>query len=194
MSTDKGDHTDVHHGFFSPVISVSEYGNISGSQFCGPSIRRASDEDSARTRSSDAPFHFVSSPTMATPKKRIPLNGPQAGFNSAFAQLHIEGLPEGPQQDGGASPEGATGTSKAKPGRVVLRRLSAHRGGKTVFLVDGFGAQHADSAIEALGRRLRAQLGCGGTFRDRALEIQGDQAARLRALLEQEGFQVAGER
>jgi translation initiation factor 1 len=81
-----------------------------------------------------------------------------------------------------------------KPGRVVLRRLTAQRGGKTVLFVDGFGGQHDDAAIEALGRRLRAQLGCGGTCRDRALEIQGDQPARLRALLEAEGFQVAGER
>jgi len=131
---------------------------------------------------------------MASPKKRIPLNGPQTGLNTAFAQLQIEGLPEGPKQDEGAPPDVATGTGKARLGRVVLRRLSAHRGGKTVFLVDGFGTQHPDGDIEALGRRLRAKLGCGGTFRDRALEIQGDQPARLRALLEQEGFQVAGER
>ena len=131
---------------------------------------------------------------MASPKKRIPLNGPQTGLNSAFAGLQLEGLPEGPRQpDKSVLEEAATGP-KPKPGRVILRRLSAHRGGKTVLLVDGFGSQHSEHAIEALGRRLRAQLGCGGTFRDRAIEIQGDQPARLRALLEGEGFQVAGER
>jgi translation initiation factor 1 len=131
---------------------------------------------------------------MASPKKRIPLNGPQTGLNSAFAGLQLEGLSEGPRQpDKGVLEEAANGP-KPKPGRVVLRRLSAHRGGKTVLLVDGFGPQHSEDAIEALGRRLRAQLGCGGTFRERAIEIQGDQPARLRALLEGEGFQVAGER
>jgi translation initiation factor 1 len=134
---------------------------------------------------------------MASLKKRIPLSGPQAGLNSAFAHLHLEGLPAGPEpgEQLQTARENAGGPSgKGKPGRVVLRRLSAHRGGKTVLLVDGFGGQHDEAAIEALGRRLRAQLGCGGTCRARALEIQGDQPARLRALLEAEGFQVAGER
>jgi translation initiation factor 1 len=139
-------------------------------------------------------FHFAFPPAMASPKKRIPLNGPQPGLNSAFAGLQLEGLPEGPQSaDKGVFAEAATGP-KPKPGRVILRRLSAHRGGKTVLLVDGFGPQHSEDAIEALGRRLRAQLGCGGTSRERAIEVQGDQPARLRALLEGEGFQVAGER
>ena len=131
---------------------------------------------------------------MASPKKRIPLNGPQTGLNSAFAGLQLEGLPEGPREPEKGVLAEAANVLTPKPGRVVLRRLSAHRGGKTVLLVDGFGPQHSGDAIEALGRRLRTQLGCGGTFRERAIEIQGDQPARLRALLEGEGFQVAGER
>ena len=32
---------------------------------------------------------------MASPKKRIPLNAPQAGLNNAFSQLQLDGLPEG---------------------------------------------------------------------------------------------------
>lgn len=134
---------------------------------------------------------------MASPKKRIPLGGPQTGLNNAFAQLRIDGLPELPAQagqEGNGSTSGGGPVARVKPGRVVLRRMTAQRGGKTVLLVDGFGGQHDDAAIETLGRRLRAQLGCGGTCKDRALEIQGDQPARLRALLETEGFQVAGER
>jgi translation initiation factor 1 len=134
---------------------------------------------------------------MASAKKRIPVSEPQRGLNSAFAQLQIDGLPEAPAQAVHAAAVSASGSgseARLKPGRVVLRRLTAQRGGKTVLLVDGFGGQHDEAAIEALGRRLRAQLGCGGTRRDRSLEIQGDQPARLRALLEVEGFQVAGER
>jgi translation initiation factor 1 len=132
---------------------------------------------------------------MASPKKRIPLNAPQTGLNNAVSQLQLDGLPEGPAVQGkGVSEEATKPADRVKPGRVVLRRLSAHRGGKTVLLVDGFGLQHTDGAIEELGRRLRGLLGCGGTCRGRALEIQGDQPARLRSLLEAEGFQVAGER
>jgi translation initiation factor 1 len=132
---------------------------------------------------------------MASPRKRVPVDAPQTGLNAAFAQLHMEGLPEGPPQTGKDADRDPANFQRApKPGRVVLRRSSAHRGGKTVLLVEGFGAQHSEAEIEALGRRLRAQLGCGGTCRGRALEIQGDQPNRLRTLLEEAGFQVAGER
>ncbi len=131
---------------------------------------------------------------MASPSKRIPVNGPQTGLNAAFAGLQLEGLPPG-------APELPSGTSPApeesghpKPGRVVIRREKAQRGGKTVLVVDGFGEQHTADAIESLGRRLRAACGCGGTVRGRSLEVQGDQPARVRAFLEREGFLVAGEK
>ena len=126
---------------------------------------------------------------MASPGKRIPLNPSQGGLNSAFAALHMEGLPPGPE----VSQEGGAGVPP-KAGRVVLRREKAHRGGKTVLVVDGFGAQHSEAAIESLGKRLRSGCGCGGTVRGRILELQGDQPARVRAFLEAEGFQVAGEK
>jgi translation initiation factor 1 len=128
---------------------------------------------------------------MAAPKQRIPLNAPQAGLNAAFAALQLEGLPSGPVHEAGGGP------LPAKPvrcGRVVLRREKAHRGGKVVVVVDGFEAQHSLEAIDALAKRLRESCGCGGTVRGRAVELQGEQAARARALLEAEGFQVAGER
>ena len=46
--------------------------------------------------------------------------------------------------------------------------------------------------IEALAGRLKAACGCGGTSKDRTIEIQGDQPGRIRTFLEQEGFRVAG--
>jgi translation initiation factor 1 len=76
----------------------------------------------------------------------------------------------------------------------VLRRETAHRGGKTVLVVDGFGEQHASADIEALAKRLRAACGCGGTVRERAMELQGDFSGKVRQLLEAEGFSVAGVR
>lgn len=127
---------------------------------------------------------------MASPKKRIPVDGPQIGLNAAFAGLDIAGLPEGPA----SVPLAAHKAESKRPGRVVLRRSTAHRGGKTVVVVDGFGPQHSEEAIESLGRRIRAACGCGGTARDRTLEIQGDQLGRVRSALEAEGFVVGGER
>ena len=143
----------------------------------------------------DAGLHKVSLQSMAAPKKRISVSGPQLGLNAAFAGLHIEGLPEvsasGPV---GVAAERSEGAKGAKPGRVVLRRETAHRGGKTVLIIGGFGAQHSQSFIEDLARQLRAQCGCGGTVRGREIELQGDFPSKVRQLLGQQGFAVAGER
>ena len=128
---------------------------------------------------------------MSAPKKRIPTTGPQTGLNSAFAGLKLDGLAPGPEA---VEPAPLAAPVAAKPGRVVLRRETAHRGGKTVLVVDGFGDQHSESAIEALARRLRTGCGCGGTVRGRIVELQGDFPAKVRDLLEAEGFVVAGER
>ena len=125
---------------------------------------------------------------MSRPKERISVSGPQGGLNAAFSNLELGGLPPGPEV------ELKVEEKKPKPGRVVLRRETAHRGGKTVLVVEGFGPQHTDAEIGALGQRLRNGCGVGGTVRERVVEVQGNSVARLRALLEAEGFQVAGER
>ena len=79
-----------------------------------------------------------------------------------------------------------------KMGRVVLRRERAHRGGKTVIVIDDFATHLPASVIETVAKTLRAACGCGGAVKGRQVEIQGDQPARVRAALEAEGFQVAG--
>lgn len=113
---------------------------------------------------------------------------PGGGLFQAFAGLEMGGLPPGPETAAQQPPP------PAKRGRVVLRRETAHRGGKTVLVVDGFDAAFSAEAIEALAKRLRAACGCGGTVRNRTVEIQGDQPSRVREVLENEGFRVAGER
>lgn len=79
-------------------------------------------------------------------------------------------------------------------GRVVLRRETAHRGGKTVIVIHEFASFISTQAIEDLARKLRQLCGCGGTTRERMIEVQGDHAAKIRSILEQEGFRVAGVR
>ena len=61
-----------------------------------------------------------------------------------------------------------------------------------MIVVDDFATHLPASFIENVARTLRAVCGCGGTVRGRAVEIQGDQPAKIRAALEAEGFQVAG--
>lgn len=121
-------------------------------------------------------------------KKRIDTQAASSarpGLNAAFAGLQVSGLPAGPETAPAPLPVW-------KMGRVVLRRETAHRGGKTVIVIHDFATHLPASVIETVAKKLRSACGCGGTVKDRTVEIQGDQAAKIRAVLEGEGFQVAG--
>jgi len=80
----------------------------------------------------------------------------------------------------------------AKLGRVVLRKETAHRGGKCVIVVDDFAPHLGSEFLEELSKKLRKSCGCGGALKDRRIELQGDHPEKVRALLQAEGFRVAG--
>jgi len=122
-------------------------------------------------------------------KTRFPAGNPPA-LNDPFAGLQLDGLPPGPALSAPSASQAAVRIPK--PGRVVLRRETAHRGGKVVIVIDDFAPHISLASIEELGRRLRNACGCGGTIRRRGIELQGNQPAKIRAFLEAEGFQVAG--
>ncbi len=126
------------------------------------------------------------------PKKRINTqsdSSPLAGMDAAFAGLDV---PVSPDDTSPVAPPPPPTTPVWKMGRVVLRRESAHRGGKTVIVVDDFATHLPSSVIETVARKVRAACGCGGTIKGRQIEIQGDQPAKVRVALEAEGFTVAG--
>jgi translation initiation factor 1 len=105
-----------------------------------------------------------------------------------LANLNLSNLPPGPPvKKDEASPQ-----NRWKMGRVVLQRETAHRGGKVVIVIKDFASHLPQSVIEAIAKRVRSACGCGGTVKERRIEIQGDQAAKIRAVLESEGFSVAG--
>lgn len=120
-------------------------------------------------------------------KTRIDTSGKQSALQSPFAALQIDGLPEGPVNPTEKKPE-----PPRKNGRVVLRREKAQRGGKIVVVVYDFEPQISDEAIEDFARKARQACGCGGTVRDREIELQGDNAPKVRAYFESAGFRVAG--
>jgi translation initiation factor 1 len=107
-------------------------------------------------------------------------------LNNPFADLQIDNLPLGE-----ASPP-TPPKAKSARGRVVLRRETAHRGGKIVIVIHDFAPFISTQSIEDLARKLRSACGCGGTTRQRTIEIQGNQVDKIRSMLEQEGFRVAG--
>jgi translation initiation factor 1 len=124
------------------------------------------------------------------PKKKIATNQPQARLNQAFARLEVSGLPAGEVAPAPSAKEGPGAIWKL--GRVVLRKETAHRAGKTVIVVHDFATHLPVSVIETVAKKLRQQCGCGGVVKGRTIEMQGDQPARIRAALEAEGFKVAG--
>jgi translation initiation factor 1 len=117
--------------------------------------------------------------------KKIPLSSTSAAWINPFDGLVGDALPPGPE----ASVQEPT---PSKRGRVVLRREKAHRGGKTVIVVYDFEPQITDAMIEDFASQLRKACGCGGTVKERTIELQGDQPAKIRAVLEATGFRVAG--
>jgi translation initiation factor 1 len=115
-----------------------------------------------------------------------------------FAELKLEGLPAGEVEPQVLAPTAESGQEKfpklKKKGRVVLRRETAQRGGKVVVVAGDFEELVAEAEIQELARKLRKVCGCGGTVRGREVEIQGEHAAKVAALLEEEGFRVVGVR
>jgi translation initiation factor 1 len=126
------------------------------------------------------------------PKRRIDTNATasRGGLNPAFAGLELGALPAGPE----TTAQAAAPLPTWKMGRVVLRRETARRGGKTVVVVHDFATHLPESVIETVAKKLRQTCGCGGTVKGRTIEIQLDQPTKIRELLEAEGFQVAGVR
>jgi translation initiation factor 1 len=125
------------------------------------------------------------------PKNRIDTSGnqtPLGGMAGAFSGMNLPELPAGAETKAPEKPA----EPLWKMGRVVLRKEKAHRGGKTVIVVDDFATHLPASVIENVAKKLRAACGCGGTVKERRIEMQGDQPSKVRALLEAEGFQVAG--
>jgi translation initiation factor 1 len=60
------------------------------------------------------------------------------------------------------------------------------RGGKGVTVVRGLGL--AEPELTALGKKLKAACGVGGTAKDGVVELQGDHRDRVMELLKAQGF------
>jgi translation initiation factor 1 len=124
--------------------------------------------------------------TEAAPELRI----------NPFAALEIQGreLPSDgrdtrpacpPTSERPGEPPGPTAKE-----RFLLRRSTAHRGGKTVLILEGFSPAWTTPKLETLLHDLKTSLGCGGKIEARTLELQGELADRLLPLLESRGFAI----
>lgn len=131
---------------------------------------------------------------MAKKPKDVATESAAALKHNPFAALSLEraALPEAEPASPAAAAEPKPGKSR---GRLVLRRETKHRGGKAVVIVRGLASLPA-AEVEALAKRLKQTLGCGGTVEREAGEaeivLQGDQPAKVAEWLRAQGFRVDG--
>jgi translation initiation factor 1 len=128
--------------------------------------------------------------------KKVPLDPEQKPLLSPFSALDPSSYPAPINTpDEGARKQPVPSARQPKPAkhlRVVLRREKAMRGGKTVIVISQLPTHLSPPELEALLKRAKQSLGCGGSLSGREIEIQGDQAGRVRAFLGQEGFTAVG--
>jgi translation initiation factor 1 len=128
-------------------------------------------------------------------QERLKTDGGAGLGQNPFADLSGAGLPSAPNP----APIAAQGTEpKAVPataaptknrGRVEVLRTTAGRGGKTVTVAKNFVGIGLPEK-EALCKAMRAAAGCGGTVKDGAIEIQGDQREVVVRVLTTAGFRA----
>lgn len=109
----------------------------------------------------------------------------QNPFASALGGLG-ELKPASPVQAGAAKAPAAAEPAKNR-GRVDVLRTTAGRGGKTVTVAKNFVGIGLPEK-EALCKKMRGAAGCGGTVKDGAIEIQGDQREVVARVLSEAGF------
>jgi translation initiation factor 1 len=119
---------------------------------------------------------------------KIPTDGGGGLGQNPFGALSNAGLPVAPKSgmEQAAKP-GTPKTPDKNRGRVDIRRETGNRGGKTVTVVDGFIGIGLPEK-EQLAKKMRAACGCGGTVKDGAIEIQGDQREKIAQILTAAGF------
>lgn len=128
---------------------------------------------------------------------KISINGGDGLGQNPFAALSSAGLPVAPKSvldaatsattRGGSPGKNAPAAQARNRGRVDIRRETGGRGGKTVTVIDGFVGIGLPEK-EQLAKKMRAAGGCGGTVKDGAIEIQGDQRETVARILTEAGF------
>jgi translation initiation factor 1 len=117
--------------------------------------------------------------------------GSGLGQNPFGALAGLANLPAGPVAGAGIKPGVVAAEPEKTPeknrGRVEVLRTTAGRGGKTVTVAKNFIGIGLPEK-ETLCKKIRGAAGCGGTVKDGAIEIQGDQREVVMRVLREAGF------
>lgn len=120
-------------------------------------------------------------------RQKISTDGGSVSFgDNPFAGLESAGLPKGelkPKTE-------ARKTKNKSKGRIEVRREKAGRGGKTVTTLREFPSHIPLSTLEAITFDLKKICACGGTRKERVIELQGDVCDRVCEELNARGYQA----
>ena len=105
------------------------------------------------------------------------MKGRAAGTSRATRLAYSTG---GERESEPATPE------QAQPRGQTRLRLERRAGNRVATIVTGLPG--TDSAAATLAREIKAACSTGGTYKDGALELQGDQRARVEELLAARGI------
>lgn len=72
--------------------------------------------------------------------------------------------------------------------KVTVTMETAGRRGKQVTVVKGI--THNPQVIEKLEKKLKSQLGTGGTTKGKIIEIQGNHVEKVKEILVKEGYEM----
>ncbi|NOY93643.1 MAG: translation initiation factor [Deltaproteobacteria bacterium] len=123
-------------------------------------------------------------------RRRQPESTPSApeALNNPFGALAklrdaLPAAPEAPIAVESASGVAAAGVVSATPGgKIVVRRETKGRGGKTVTRISGLGGE-----LRLLAKKMKKALGCGASVEGGDLVLLGSLVARVADWLEAHG-------
>ena len=85
-------------------------------------------------------------------------------------------------------PTGIAAGATSKADQIVrVQPTRGGKGGKTVTIIRGLAL--GPDELKTLLKKLKTQIGSGGTAKDGVIELQGDQVEVILALLSNEGYQ-----
>ena len=74
----------------------------------------------------------------------------------------------------------------AKEQQKIKVKVDKRKWGREVTIIEGIDEKAVD--IKGLLKTLKRSLGCGGTYKDRIIELQGDHRFKVKEILVKEGF------
>lgn len=120
-------------------------------------------------------------------KNKIPTEHKNSfSVKNPFADVSLENLPEPTNLK--SDTKLAIEKKNQSRGRIDVLREKSGRAGKTVTVLRGFSETISSKEIKAIALQLKKNCACGGSLKERAIELQGDVCQQVMHELEKLKF------